>query len=117
MQRGRRQVLAGLGALAAAAALRRSEAAEPYPSRAIQVIVPRAPGGGSDILARLLSPGMQKRAGQPFVVENRPDASAVVGAVAVARAAPDGYTAFLADNAFYQNPAVIGNLPYDTIKD
>lgn len=116
MGTGRREVLAGLGALIVSA-LARGAAGDPYPNRAIQVVVPRAPGGGSDILARLLAPNMQKRAGQPFVIENRPDASAVVGAVAVARAAPDGYTAFLADNAFYQNPAVLKSLPYDTIKD
>lgn len=116
MQRNRREAIAGLSALLLAS-LARNAPAETYPSRAIQVIVPRAPGGGSDILARVLSPAMQKKAGQPFVVENRPDASAVVGAVAVAQAQPDGYTNFLADNAFYQNPAVIGKLPYDTIKD
>ena len=116
MQVDRRQVIAGLSALLCAG-LARNASAQTYPSRAIQVIVPRAPGGGSDNLARLLSPAMQKKAGQAFVVENRPDASAVVGAVAVARAQPDGYTVFLADNAFYQNPAVLGNLPYDTIKD
>ena len=91
--------------------------ADTYPSRAIRVIVPRAPGGGSDIIARLLSQGMQQKSGQPFVVENRPDASAVVGAVQVANAAPDGHTLFLADNAFYQNPAVIRKLPYDALKD
>jgi tripartite-type tricarboxylate transporter receptor subunit TctC len=79
--------------------------------------VPRAPGGGSDIIARLLSPGMQQKSGQPFIVENRPDASAVIGAVQVAGATPDGYTLFLSDNAFYQNPAVIRKLPYDTLKD
>lgn len=117
MRRSRRDVLTGLGALALSSVAPRVIAADAYPSKAIQCVVPRAPGGGSDILARLLSPGMQKRSGQPFVVENRPDASAVVGAVAVSRAAPDGYTCFLSDNAFYQNPAVIGNLPYDTIKD
>ena len=60
---------------------------------------------------------MQQRSGQPFIVENRPDASAVIGAVEVAGAAPDGYTVFLADNAFYQNPAVMHKLPYDTLKD
>ena len=91
--------------------------AQSYPSRTIKAIIPRAPGGGSDIIARLLSPGMQQKAGQPFVVENRPDASAVVGAELVSHATPDGYTIFLSDNAFYQNPAVLKKLPYDTLKD
>ena len=92
-------------------------AAQSYPAKLIRVIVPRSPGGGSDILARLLSPGMQKKNGQTFLVENHPDASAVVGAELTARAQPDGYTVFLADNAFYQNPAVIRKLPYDTVRD
>jgi tripartite-type tricarboxylate transporter receptor subunit TctC len=117
MHEGRRDALKVLAAVLASGAARVATGAETYPARAIQCIVPRATGGGSDILARLLSPGMQKRAGQPFVVENRPDASAVVGAVTVARAAPDGYTIFLSDNAFYQNPAVLKTLPYDTVKD
>ena len=111
----RRDVLTGIGALLASGLARGADTG-PYPSRSIQVIVPRAPGGGSDNIARILSPAMQKRMGQAFVVENRPDASAVVGAVAVSQAQPDGYTVFLADNAFYQNPAVLGNLPYDTLK-
>ena len=111
----RRDVLTGLGALLASGLARGADTA-PYPARPIQVIVPRAPGGGSDNLARILAPAMQKRSGHAFVIENRPDASAVVGAVAVAQAQPDGHTVFLADNAFYQNPAVLGSLPYDTLR-
>ena len=51
-----------------------------------------------------------------FIVENRPDAAAVMGATIVTKAKPDGYTLFLADNAFYQNPAILESLPYDTLK-
>jgi tripartite-type tricarboxylate transporter receptor subunit TctC len=91
--------------------------AQNYPGKLIRVVVPRAPGGGSDIIGRLLSPGMQKKLGQTFLLENHPDASAVVGAELTARAQPDGYTVFLADNAFYQNPAIIRKLPYDTVRD
>ena len=91
--------------------------AQNYPAKMVRVIVPRAPGGGSDIIARLLAPGMQKKIGQTLLIENRPDASAVVGAELAAHATPDGYTVFLADNAFYQNPAIIRKLPYDAIKD
>ncbi|MDO8596361.1 MAG: tripartite tricarboxylate transporter substrate-binding protein, partial [Sulfuricaulis sp.] len=116
MRTSRRQVLAGMGALLLSA-LATEARAETYPSRTIRVIVPRAPGGGSDNIARTLSQGMQQKSGQSFIVENRPDASAVVGAVQVANATADGYTVFLADNAFYQNPAVIRKLPYDTLKD
>jgi tripartite-type tricarboxylate transporter receptor subunit TctC len=60
---------------------------------------------------------MQKKLGQTFLIENRPDASAVVGAELAAHATPDGYSVFLADNAFYQNPAILKKLPYDTLKD
>jgi len=91
--------------------------AQAYPAKLIRVIIPRSPGGGSDIIARLISPGMQKKLGQTFLVENHPDAAAVVGAELTARAQPDGYTIFLADNAFYQNPAILKKLPYDTLKD
>jgi len=91
--------------------------AQAYPTKMIRVIVPRAPGGGSDIIARLISPGMQKKLGQTFLIENRPDASAVVGAELAAHATPDGYTVFLADNAFYQNPAIIRKLPYDAVRE
>ena len=111
-----RGIVAGMGLLLAggfAGAIN----AQGYPGKLIRVVVPRAPGGGSDILARLLSPGMQKKTAQTFLVENHADASAVVGAELTARAQPDGYTVFLADNAFYQNPAVIRKLPYDTVKD
>ncbi len=91
--------------------------AQTYPAKLIRVIVPRSPGGGSDIIARIVSPGMQKKLGQNFLVENHPDAAAVIGAELTARAPADGYTIFLADNAFYQNPAILRKLPYDTLKD
>ena len=116
MKTNRRQALTDIGSLLVCA-MGGEVYADTYPSRTIRVIVPRAPGGGSDIIARLLSQGMQQKSGQSFIVENRPDASAVVGAVQVANAMPDGYTVFLSDNAFYQNPAVMRKLPYDTLKD
>jgi tripartite-type tricarboxylate transporter receptor subunit TctC len=81
------------------------------------MIVPRSPGGGTDILMRILSPGMRDKLGQPFLIENKPDASAVVGPNLVAHASPTGYTLLADDNAFYQNPAILKSLPYDTIKD
>src|SRR4029078_3662926 len=66
---------------------------------------------------RLLQPGLEPKLGVPIVVDNRTDASAVVGAVVVAKARPDGQTFLAADNAFYQNPAILEALPYDTLKD
>ncbi|MEA2935869.1 MAG: hypothetical protein QOD74_2515 [Variibacter sp.] len=110
----RRALLAGAAAVAISTT--RSAHAE-YPERPLKAIVPRAPGGGTDILARLLSPGIQERLKQPFIIENRADASTVIGTSAVAQAAPDGYTFLHTDNAFYQNPAILKSLPYDTLKD
>lgn len=91
--------------------------AQEFPTGTITIVVPRAPGGGSDNLSRLLQPMLEQKLGVPVVVENRPDASAVLGAQIVSRAEPDGHTLFFADNAFYQNPAIIGDLPYDPIGD
>jgi tripartite-type tricarboxylate transporter receptor subunit TctC len=88
-----------------------------YPSETIKIVVPRAPGGGTDNLIRLMQPGLEKKLGVSILIENKPDASAVVGAQLVSKAKPDGYTFLLADNALYQNPAIIESLPYDTLKD
>jgi len=88
-----------------------------YPSEQIKIVVPRAPGGGSDNLARFIQPGLDDKLGVTIVVENRPDATAIVGAIAVKKSEPDGYTYYLSDNSFYQNPAILDSLPYDTIKD
>jgi tripartite-type tricarboxylate transporter receptor subunit TctC len=92
-------------------------AAQNYPTREITIVVPRAPGGGSDIIARILQKPLSKALGVPIVIENRPDPSTVVGTERVSRANPDGYTLCLTDNAFYQNPAIIRDLPYDPVKD
>jgi tripartite-type tricarboxylate transporter receptor subunit TctC len=111
----RRTLLVGAGAAAMAAGTR--DARAEYPERTLKAIVPRSPGGGTDILARLMAPGMQERLKQPFIIENRADAATAIGTSAVAQAAPDGYTFLHTDNAFYQNPAILKNLQYDTLKD
>ena len=111
----RRAALAG--GLAAGAIWAADDARADYPDRTLKAIVPRAPGGGTDILARLMAPGIQERLKQSFIIENRADASTVVGSSAVAQSAPDGYTFLHTDNAFYQNPAILKTLPYDTVKD
>ena len=105
MRNSHRFIVAGMGGLLASS-FALDVCAQSYPEKLIRVIVPRSPGGGSDIIARLLAPGMQKVTGQTFLIENRPDAAAVAGAELASRATPDGYTVFLADNAFYQNPAI-----------
>ena len=113
---GKRRFLASTaGLLVAGATSARAQAK--YPSEAIRIVVPRAPGGGTDILMRLLAPGLEKKFGVPIIVDNRPDAAAVVGAIVVAKSKPDGLTLLATDNAFYQNPAILDSLPYDTFKD
>lgn len=92
-------------------------AQEKYPSRPIRVIVPFAPGGGSDVLARFLGPRLSERLGQPVVVDNRPAASGVVGADLVAKATPDGYTLLLVFSTHAQSAQLFTRLPFDPIKD
>jgi tripartite-type tricarboxylate transporter receptor subunit TctC len=112
MRLTRRLLLAATG-IAASGAARTAG----YPSETIKIVVPRAPGGGTDNLIRLLQPGLEKKLGVSILIDNRPDASAIIGSSIVAKAKPDGYTFLLADNALYQNPAIIDPLPYDTLKD
>jgi tripartite-type tricarboxylate transporter receptor subunit TctC len=109
----RRPLLGSLAGMLVAGAAR----AEKYPTEPIRIIVPRAPGGGTDVLVRLLAPALEKKFGVPIVVDNRPDATAVLGATLVAKAKPDGYTFYAADNSFYQNPAILDSLPYETLRD
>ena len=91
--------------------------AQQYPSRPIRVIVPQAPGGSNDIVARYIGAQLTERLGRQVVVDNRPGAEGMIGTEIVARANPDGYTLLMASTAFTMNPAVIRKLPYDPIKD
>ena len=88
-----------------------------WPARPIRIIVAYAPGGSSEVLARLLQPALSPSFGYPVVVENRPGAATVVGSEVVARSAPDGHTLLLADVAFALLPAITERMPYDTIAD
>ncbi len=95
-----------------------SAAAQPYPNKAIRVIVPYAAGGTSDILARLIGPKLTEAWGQPVVVENRPGANGNVGAESVAKSSPDGYTLLLTDlGGLVISASVYPNLPFDPAKD
>lgn len=92
--------------------------AQNYPARPIKLIVGYAPGGFTDIAARLIAAGLQKRIGQPVVVANRPGATGTIGADDVAKAKPDGYTLLLAhQNSNAVAPAIFPHLPYDVVKD
>jgi tripartite-type tricarboxylate transporter receptor subunit TctC len=88
-----------------------------YPSKPIRVIVPQAPGGSNDIMARFVGGHLGERLGKQVVVDNRPGAEGMIGTETVARANPDGYTILMASTAFTMNPAVVKKLPYDPIKD
>src|SRR5947209_6924035 len=103
--------------VALASALACSASAQDYPSRPIRLIVPFAPGGGTDILIRILAPKLGAALGQQLVVENRPGASSIIGTELVARSAPDGYTVLAVDTSFTVNPSLQPKLPYDSLKD
>ncbi len=91
--------------------------AQPYPSKPARIIVPFPPGGYTDATARIIAQSLTERLGQPFVVDNRPGASTVIGAEAAARAQPDGYTLlFTGSSTFTVNPVLLHNLPYDPLK-
>jgi tripartite-type tricarboxylate transporter receptor subunit TctC len=91
---------------------------ETYPARPIRLIVSFTPGGGADLTARTVGQKMSEALKQPVVVENRPGANGLVGASAVASAAPDGYTMLLTDRgALGINPSLYRKLPYDPMRD
>ena len=91
--------------------------AQKFPEKTVKIVVPFAPGGGADMLARTLSAGLAEMWGQPVVVENRAGASGNIGAEAVARSDPDGYTLLLTSSAFVINPGMPGKLPFNVEKD
>jgi len=88
-----------------------------YPSRPIRWIVPFPPGGAMDNIARTLGETMGQMLGQPVVIENRPGAGGNIGATAVARAKPDGYTIMIVANGMAVNPALYPDMAYDPVKD
>ena len=91
--------------------------AQGYPSKPVRVIVPYPPGGPTDIVARTVSQKLTEQTGQTFVVENRAGAGGNLGAEAVARAQPDGYTLLVATTAHAINPSLFRNLGYQLTKD
>ena len=92
--------------------------AQHYPSKAVKIIVPFAAGSATDGLARLIAEELAKAFSNPFIVENKPGASAIIGAQAVARSAADGYTLFITSNTSHSaNPSLFKKLPYDPVKD
>src|SRR5438876_163743 len=110
-------LLAG-AALALGAADCRPQASSPsFPTRPVRMVVAFTPGGGTDIIARIVAQKLGERWGQPVVVENRAGASGNIGTDLVARSAPDGHTILMAFSSHASNPALYGKLPFDINKD
>ena len=118
----RRSFMSGLAAAAALSgsaglAAAQSDAAAGYPKQAIKLVIGFAPGGGNDVMGRVIGQKLSERLGQPVVIENKPGASSIIAAEAVARAAADGYTLLVAPiGVMVGNMAVNPKLPYDSQK-
>lgn len=114
-----RRDLAVLGLVAAGAGIRPASAQIAYPTRPIRLVVPFAPGGATDVMARLMAGRMQQELGQPLMVENRAGASGIIGAELVARAAADGYTLLMGSVTTHavNVPMYGARLSYDPLRD
>lgn len=106
-----------LSLMCAALACGGASAGEAYPSRPVRIIIPFSPGGGADQLARTLQPSLATALGQSLVLDNRSGASGIIGAEMAARSTPDGYTVLMITTTHSVNPALMGKLPYDLVKD
>ena len=105
----RRLLAAFIGATAALAS---SHTAAAYPDRPIRLVVPFAPGGGTDTIARTLAAGMSTELGKQIIIDNKPGAGTILGTDAVAKSAPDGYNIVIATFAHAVNPSLVAKLPY-----
>ncbi|HEY8611394.1 MAG TPA: tripartite tricarboxylate transporter substrate binding protein [Roseomonas sp.] len=109
----RRIVIAGIGALAAGKAV----AQVAFPTRPVRVIIPFGPGGGTDNLARLIEPHVNRLLGQNLVLETKPGAAGIIGSELVARAEPDGHMLLMTDSSFTILPGLQPRLPFDAQRD
>lgn len=103
--------------LAAALAVSAGAHAQAFPSKPLRIVVPAAPGGGTDILARMLSPKLNEQFGQQIVIENRAGGATMIGTEFVARSAPDGHTLVIATTPHAINPTLYKKVPFDPVKD
>jgi tripartite-type tricarboxylate transporter receptor subunit TctC len=111
-------VVAFAAALASAGPSASPVAAEDFPNRPVTIIVASTPGGGTDIVSRIVAGQLSKQLGQPFIVENIAGAGSLTGTVVAAKARPDGYTLQTGLNASMAvNPSLFANLPYDPVRD
>src|SRR5256714_264044 len=88
-----------------------------YPARPVRIVVPSPPGGGTDIVARVLGQHLSKALGQPFVVENKPGAGNMIGIEHVARSSADGYTLLMVASTLALNSVLFKKVPYDPVRD
>ena len=113
----RRAALVALAGGVLACAALPAAAQDAYPSKPVTLVIPFPPGGSADILGRIVAKRLADELGQPVVADNRPGAGTLVGAGAVAKAAPDGHTLLVSSGStFTVNPALRPNLPYDPVK-
>ncbi|MBY0271749.1 MAG: tripartite tricarboxylate transporter substrate binding protein [Burkholderiales bacterium] len=91
--------------------------AQTYPAKTVRIIVPFAPGGGSDFIARAIAPPLSKAMGQQFVVDNRPGAGSTLGSEIALKSPADGYTLLLISGSYTTSPSLYKNLKYDTLND
>ena len=114
----RRLRFAGLALMVAGAIVSAAACmAQTYPARSIRVIVPFAPGGGTDILTRTIAPRLSDMLGQQLVIDNRAGGGSTIGSEMVSKAAADGYTLLMVDTSYTTNPSLYSKLPYDSARD
>ena len=117
MKLPRRRFLHLAAGAAALPAISRTAKAQAYPTRPVHLIVPYAPGGTTDITARLVGPWLSERLGQTFVIESRPGAATNVGTESVAHSSPDGYTLLLFDPSAAINATLFDKLNFNFVRD
>ena len=113
----RAMVVAGLAAVIACAVPLPVHAQGSYPEKPLRFVVPYPPGGGTDVIARIVQQKFAAALGQPVVIENKGGAGGSVGTEVVAKAAPDGYTVLFTLSSHTINPAIFPKLNFDTIRD
>jgi len=111
------RVVATFLSLCACAAPVYAAQAEKFPIRPVRVVVPSTPGGGLDVMARIMAPQLIERWGQQVVIDNRAGAGGIIGTDIVAKSAPDGHTLLIVTTGFTTNPLLISKLPYKTPDD